>query len=537
MVNQTAWQALREHAATLKAPHLRDLFSADEQRFQRFSRRADSLLLDYSKQRVDPRSMELLAALADSSGLGDWIDKLFAGEHINLSEDRAAMHWRLREIDSQGRAVDGAIELEMRKMARIVAKLHAGQWRGVTGEPITDVVNVGVGGSDLGPLMACRALEDDAVADKNALALHFVSTMDGSQVSHLLRQLRPQTTLFIVSSKSFSTVDTLSNAATARTWLQRHLGDRAGLMACHLLAVSANEKAMQEWGIVRDNQLRLWDWVGGRYSVWSAIGLPIALRIGMQGFMAFLDGAQSMDRHFRSRPWQDNLPALLGLLGAWNHNILEIGTHAILPYDGRLKYLPAYLSQLEMESNGKCVTRDGKPVPERTCPVIWGDVGPNAQHAFYQLLHQGTQSVSCDFIAPVRRYHNDAHAGHAEDLGGQHQLALANCLAQSALLAFGKPAESGASSMYRSYHGNQPSSTLLLDELSPRSLGELIALYEHKVFVQSVLWQVNPFDQWGVEEGKRLATSVLSALNSGQSGDQPDASTAGLLAIIRGENR
>ena len=532
--NTAAWEQLRQPARRLDDNHLSELFAADSARFSSFHRRHAGLLLDFSKQRLDQPVLDQLCALADSADLGGWISKLFAGERVNVSEDRAAMHWRLRQFQADGaRSENEAVAEQLDNMAAIVDKLHAGQWRGVTGEPITDVVNIGVGGSDLGPLMACRALEDDASPDGLDIALHFVSTMDGSQVSHLLRQLRPHSTLFIISSKSFSTIDTLSNAATARTWLERHLGEHPALAACHFLGVSSNQQAMNDWGIAPHNQLLLWDWVGGRYSMWSAIGLPVALRIGMAGFIEMLRGAESMDQHFRSAAWADNLPALLGLIGVWNHNVLGIDTHAVLPYDGRLKYLPAYLSQLEMESNGKCVTREGEPVAEKTCPVIWGDVGPNAQHAFYQLLHQGTQSVSCDFIAPIRRYHNAAHNDASADLGRQHQLALANCLAQSRLLALGRAPEAGEQGKYRSYHGNQPSTTLLLDELSPSTLGSLIALYEHKVFVQSVLWQINPFDQWGVEEGKRLANSVHASLTGEQSDDSLDASTAGLLAAIR----
>lgn len=533
-IRERRWQDLREHAEQLSAQHLSGLFAEDPQRFERFHRRHEGLLLDFSKQRLDEAALNRLVALADALDLRGWVDRLFAGEIVNFSEQRAAMHWRLRSFSpGSSRASCHSVQAELDGMAAIVSKLHAGQWRGVTGEVITDVVNIGVGGSDLGPLMACRALEDDAVADGRSIALHFVSTMDGSQVSHLLRSLRPQTTLFIISSKSFSTLDTLSNAGTARSWLERHFGDSPALMACHFIGVSANKPAMDAWGISPTNQLRLWDWVGGRYSVWSAIGLPVALRIGMPGFLSFLRGAESMDRHFREAEWLQNLPVLLGLIGIWNHNILEIGTHAVLPYDGRLKYFPAYLSQLEMESNGKCVTREGEPVDENTCPVIWGDVGPNAQHAFYQLLHQGTRAVSSEFIAPIRRYHNETHSEAAGELARQHELALANCLAQSRLLALGRAPEIGEDDIYRRYHGNQPSTTLLLDELSPFTLGSLIALYEHKVFVQSVVWQINPFDQWGVEEGKRLATSVHAVLAGEQASDELDASTAGLVGAIR----
>ena len=376
----TVWQQLSEQAAALQAIHLAQMFADQPDRFSRLSRRAGPLLLDLSKQRLDAHTLELLARLADVRDLRGWINRLFAGEPINHTEQRAAMHWALRVPPQQSSPAQPQVQEQLERMSRLVERIHARQWRGVTGEVITDVVNIGVGGSDLGPMMVCRALDD--AADERAVRTHFVSSMDGSQVSGLLHQLRPHSTLFIISSKSFTTIDTLYNAGTARAWLQRSLGDDPAVVGCHFIGVSSATEKMGQWGIPRTNQLSLWDWVGGRFSLWSAIGLPIALRIGMKGFRELLAGAHQMDEHFRSAPWTDNVPVLMALTGVWNTNILGIHAHAVLPYDGRLKHLPAFLSQLEMESNGKSVTRDGEPVPTGTCPVLWGEVGPNAQHAF-----------------------------------------------------------------------------------------------------------------------------------------------------------
>lgn len=530
------WRQLIAHAEMLRSSHLAELFQARPDRFALLSRRAGPLLLDISKQRLTDETLSLLSALADARDLRGWIDRLFAGDAINHTEQRAAMHWALRMPEDAHSSVHSEVQQQLARMELIVDRLHACQWRGVTGEVITDVVNIGVGGSDLGPMMVCCALDD--AADERALRIHFVSSMDGSQVSHLLRQLRPHSTLFVISSKSFTTVDTLYNAGTAKAWLQRALGDDASVIRCHFVGVSAKPEKMSEWGIPADNQLCLWDWVGGRFSLWSAIGLPIALRIGMKGFRDLLAGAYRMDEHFRSAPWLENVPVLMALTGIWNTNCLGIHAHAVLPYDGRLKHLPAYLSQLEMESNGKSVTRDGDPVPTGTCPVLWGEVGPNAQHAFYQLLHQGTEPVTCDFIAPARRYHEERHDAATAELLAQHELALANCFAQSRLLAFGEAALPPGDQlpMHMRYHGNQPSTTLLLDELDPFSLGSLLAAYEHKVFAQAVIWQINPFDQWGVEMGKRIATETLSLIQ-GEAGVEMDSSTAGLIAEVAGRRR
>ncbi|MEH6499682.1 MAG: glucose-6-phosphate isomerase [Pseudoalteromonas distincta] len=538
---QAAWAELAVESDRLQSSHLAQLFDADPDRFRRFSASHGPLLLDYSKQRLDAPALQKLEALADASDLQGWIERLFSAEPINCTEQRAAMHWALRvpadtALHDPAPGVFSGVQAQLEKMAGMVRKLNNGQWRGMTGEVITDVVNIGVGGSDLGPLMVTRALNDSTLKGGKPLGVHFASSMDGSQLAQLLKFLRPQTTLFIVSSKSFTTVDTLYNANTARAWLERSLGAGVQLMHCHFVGVSSSVEKMKEWGVHTENQLEIWDWVGGRYSLWSCIGLPIALRIGMTGFQELLAGAHLMDNHFRSTPWQQNIPVLMALIGVWNTNCLGINAHAILPYDGRLEKLPAYLEQLEMESNGKSVTRDGEMVQTHTCPVLWGEVGPNAQHAFYQLLHQGTEVVTCDFIAPALRYHEAMHNGDSEELIRQHELALANCLAQSRLLALGEDALKGEGELpdYKRYRGNQPSSTLLLKELSPFSLGAMIAAYEHKVFAQSVIWGINPFDQWGVEMGKKIATETLGVIRNESEPEFPlDSSTLGLIDFIK----
>lgn len=524
--------------------HLNTLFAADEARFKRFSAEYDQIVFDFSKHRIDQQVLSQLVDLAHVQDLDGWIKRLFSCEQINYTEQRAAMHWALRLPKSSPTlpVVNQAVQAQLEQMYALVEKIHAGQCRGATGEVIQDVVNIGVGGSDLGPLMVTHALSDFKVKTAKPLDIHFVSTMDGSQLSGLLHQLRPETTLFIISSKSFGTIDTLSNAQTVRQWLEKALGNNEKILKNHFVGVSTKPDKMTEWGIAADKQLLLWDWVGGRYSLWSCIGLPIALTIGVEGFKQFLAGAYAIDQHFQTAPFEQNMPVLMGLLGAWNNNFLDIQTHAVLPYDGRLKYFAAYLQQLEMESNGKSIQRNGERVSSVTCPIVWGEVGPNAQHAFYQLLHQGTHSVSCDFIAPVKRYNANqfTYAESAEALVEQHHLALSNCLAQSRLLAFGNQAlaadELQGLPAYKQYEGNQPSSTILLKELNPYSLGMLIAMYEHKVFVQSVLWNINPFDQWGVEKGKEIANQLLPILNREQEDlSSFDASTQGLLKILLGK--
>lgn len=535
----TIWSQLARRAEQDKSVHLADLFAADQTRFERFSLTGAGMLADFSKQRLTDQSRDLLVKLADERQLRHWMDALFGGAEVNCTERRAAKHWCLREPEGKAPLVHQQLDA----MEGMVNRILKGHWRGVLGDAITDVVNVGVGGSDLGPLMAAFALQSSLPPDGlSRPKIHFASSMDGSQVSQVLQELNPRTTLFLVSSKSFTTVDTLHNARTARQWLARGLGldyDDPSLLRCHFIGISASPDKMSAWGIMPDNQLLFWDWVGGRYSLWSAIGMPIALTVGMEGFKEMLAGAHEMDQHCRTAPWKDNMPVMLALVDVWNINFLDIRARAVLPYDGRLKHLPAYLEQLEMESNGKSVSRSGEPLEYDTCPVIWGEVGPNAQHAFFQLLHQGTQAVACEFLMTARRYTEAHHSESVSELDAQHGLSNANCLAQSRLLALGEQALDPELALpaYKRYHGNQPSTTLVLDELSPRVLGALLAMYEHKVFVQAVIWGINPFDQWGVEMGKVIATDMLAVLADPDSGSDLDASSQALARYIAGKQK
>lgn len=541
----TPQQKLEQLMEQHKTVHLTELFDKEQDRFAKYCVGCEDLVFDFSKQRINQPILDALVELAESKQLNKWIDTLFSQNKINYTEQREAMHWALRlPADNQAYPeLAKQVSDQLERMYQLVNKIHEGQYRGATGEVIQDVVNIGVGGSDLGPLMVSHALSDFKVKTAKPLNIRFVSTMDGSQLSDILHQLRPETTLFIVSSKSFSTIDTLSNAHTARKWLEKALGRENSILKSHFIGVSTKPDKMTEWGIHPDNQFLLWDWVGGRYSLWSCIGLPIALTIGVEGFKAFLAGAHGIDEHFRTTEFHQNIPVLMGLMGIWNTNYLNLKTHAVLPYDGRLKYFTSYLQQLEMESNGKSTQRNGQKVENTTCPIVWGEVGPNAQHAFYQLLHQGTQKVSCDFIAPMHRYNANhfTYVENADALIDQHLLALSNCLAQSRLLAFGNDAlkvdQREQLPAYKQYDGNQPSTTMLLKELSPRTMGKLIALYEHKVFVQSVIWDINPFDQWGVEKGKEIANDLLPILN-GESSDLShlDDSTQGLIQFLLGKS-
>ena len=533
--NWAQLQQLAEQPWSLAA-----LFAQDETRTQRFSAQQGALYMDYSKQCIDDTVRASLIDLAKTCQLSARIDELMQGAMVNTSEERAALHTALRlpatatlQVGKQNVVAD--VHHSLMQVERLSQRIRQGTWRGFSGKAITDVVNIGVGGSDLGPLMAATALDEWADTE---IVVHFVSNMDGSQLDNLLKRLDAETTLFIISSKSFGTVDTLSNAKTALSWLLAtatlYAGTQESVLRRHFIGISANSAKMSAWGIHPEHQLQLWDWVGGRFSLWSAIGLAIAVRIGMTQFRELLAGAHSMDVHFANADFANNLPVLLGLLAVWNSTFLHIHAHTVLPYDGRLGYLPSYLTQLEMESNGKSVTHDGKQVDYDTCPILWGEVGSNAQHAFYQLLHQGTQHVSCDFIACVRHYSDEVQNA---SLQYQHELSLANCLAQSRVLAFGNAAiaETDAAceaDKYKHYRGNQPSTTLLIDELTPHSLGALIALYEHKVYVMASIWDINPFDQWGVEMGKQMAETVYHELQK-DSSSAFDTSTNQLLAHIR----
>ena len=531
-----AWAALSHARDRLAKTHLRDLFGADPERFGRFSRQTNGLLLDFSKQRLDTETLDALVALAESTDVPGWRQRLFAGEKINVSEERAVLHPALRHLDDTAfpsSQVD--VMPQVRKvrlqMAAIVEQLRSGHWKGYTGETIRHVVNIGIGGSDLGPKMATRALSAFA---HPGLHVHYVSNLDGAHLAPLLETLDPRTTLFIIASKTFTTQETMINAASARNWMLAHTGSEAAL-AKHFIAVSAHPERAAEFGIPPAQVLPMWDWVGGRYSLWSAVGVPLAISIGMSGFERLLAGAQAMDRHFCDTPLRDNLPVLLALLGIWNTNFLGANTSAIVPYNESLRHLPGYLQQLEMESNGKTVNRDGQPLSCPANPIVWGEIGANGQHAFFQLLHQGGWLVPCDFIATALSDY---------PLPGHQAPLLANCFAQSAALAFGKTEGEARSELdaaglstaqrdallpHKVFAGNQPSTTLLLPRLDPYHLGLLLALYEHKVFVQGVIWGINSFDQWGVELGKQLASRVLPVLNGDAEKDTLDASTRGLI--------
>ncbi|MDO4441525.1 MAG: glucose-6-phosphate isomerase [Moraxella sp.] len=543
-MNTPTWHALDTLA---KNPlDLNTLFKSDPTRGEKFTATACDIYMDFSKQAINDEILANLLKLANEYNLSHKINDLLTGQKVNDTENRPALHTALRLPKGETLMVDGVdvgeqVQASLDKCEMIVGRIRSKVWRGYSGKAIADVVNIGVGGSDLGPVMATLALEEwasDEWADTD-ISVHFVSNMDGTQLDTLLKTLNPETTVFIISSKSFGTADTLANAKTALAWLLSAHDNRQSILRRHFIGVSTRPDKMTAWGIHSDNQLLLWDWVGGRFSMWSAIGLAIAIKIGMSGFRELLSGANAMDRHFATAEFGQNLPVLLGLIGVWNATFLGINAHSVLPYDGRLKFFPDYLTQLEMESNGKSVRRDGQKVGYATCPILWGDIGSNAQHAFYQLLHQGTQKVSCDFIAPIRRYDNAQT--HDKFLEHQHKLSLANCLAQSQVLAFGNNAlpdelknSNDEFSQFKQYRGNQPSTTLLLTALSPKTLGSLIALYEHKVYVMSVIWGINPFDQWGVEVGKVMADSVFGVLNGGVG--EFDSSTDNLLKVIGGKN-
>ena len=534
------WKELVNHYYDLSEINAYQLLE-DENRNQALFCRFDQLTIDFSKQKLNQDSLSKLFNLANSVNLKQKIVDLISGVKVNTTEKRAALHTALRlpnhkELVVEGNDVNLSVQSQLLKMEQIVDRLTSGQWRGYSGKPIKDVVNLGVGGSDLGPLLACDALDEFTPRQENPVKVHFASTMDGSQISSLFESLNPETTLFIVVSKSFTTIDTLSNAETAKHWILDGCDDEALVVNQHFIGVSSKKDKMSQWGIKEQHQLELWDWVGGRFSLWSSVGVSIAVKLGMQHFRALLDGAHQMDKHFLDAKFSENLPVLLGLVGVWNVNFRNINAQAILPYDARLGFFPDYLTQLEMESNGKSVTHDGETVNYDTCPVLWGEVGPNAQHAFYQLLHQGTQKVNCDFIAPIRRF-GDSSGEHGKLLKEQHLLTLANCFAQSRALMIGSNFSSNTEeNAHRFYPGDQPSTTILLKELTPYSLGQLIALYEHKVFVMAAIWGVNPFDQWGVELGKVMATDTLSALSNDTQALNFDQSTNQLISLIN-QNR
>jgi len=539
-----AWQALLAHRPAINETTIVDLFATDPNRLQRFSAAGAGLYLDYSKNRVTPDIFNHLIKLAEAAGLQQAIEDMFNGATINHTEGRQVLHTALRSADTTPLLVGSNdirqdIHAAQDKIQEFVDKVHSGQWQGYSGKAITDIVSIGIGGSYLGPRVVVEALRPYWV---NSLRSHFVSNVDGADLANVLESLNPETTLFIVQSKSFKTQETLTNALSAKGWYLRHGGDSEKI-ASHFVAVSSNVGLATEFGIEADNIFPMWDWVGGRYSLWSAIGLPIALQIGMPAFRELLKGAGDLDQHFRTTPFADNLPVIMGMLGIWYHNILGAHSHVILPYDQGLENLPAHLQQVDMESNGKSINREGLEVDYHTSPIIWGGAGTNGQHAYHQLLHQGTRWTPADFILPLRSHHQ---------IGEHHAMLTSNCLAQSQALMCGKslaqakaellqagmtPAQAEELAPHKVIPGNRPSNTLLMDEVNPATLGALIALYEQKVFVQGVIWNLNSFDQWGVELGKQLSDSILPLLrDKGADTSRVDASTADLVARFRTAN-
>ncbi len=540
LIRSAAWQALSSHHDDIRKRTMREMFGADADRFDKFSLRLDGLLFDYSKNLITEKTLALLTDLAQQSKLKDWIGRQFSGEKINTSEARAVLHTALRSPRDRTVLVDGKniipdVHRVLDHMRRFTEAVRSGAVLGHTGKKIRHIVNIGIGGSALGPLMACEALKPYGSAD---LTAHFVSNVDASDIAETLKKLDPETTLFIISSKTFTTQETLSNARTARTWLVEHLGSEEAV-AKHFAAVSTNLVETSNFGINPKNVFEFWDWVGGRYSLWSAIGLPIALYIGMENFERLLAGAHAMDEHFRTAPLEKNMPVILGMLGIWYGNFFGVGSYAILPYDQYLHCFPAYLQQLEMESNGKRVDRAGDEVDYDTHFTVWGEPGTNGQHSFYQLIHQGTRMVPADFLAPL--------ASH-NPIGEHHAMLLSNCFAQTEALMLGKTeAEARAELVaqglsgealeallpYKVFPGNRPTNTLLFEKLDPYTLGMLVALYEHKIFVQGVVWNINSFDQWGVEFGKQLANKLLPELCSKETVTSHDSSTNNLINLYR----
>ena len=545
LTESKAWQALQRHAEEMADVQLRQLFADDPKRFDKLSLRLDDLLFDFSKNRVTDQTMRLLLDLAEQSRLRHWIQQMWLGARLNGTEGRAVLHVALRNRSGRPIEVDGedvmpgvlAVLAHMREFSDAV---RSGAWRGHTGKQITDLVNIGIGGSDLGPVMVTEALRPYW---QEGLRAHFVSNVDGTHLAETLKRVDPETTLFCVASKTFTTQETMTNARSARAWLLEHLDDEAAI-AKHFVALSTNTAGVTEFGIDAKNMFEFWDWVGGRYSLWSAIGLPIAVVIGMDNFEALLQGGHDVDEHFRSAHFEHNIPVIMGLLGVWNHNFLGAETHAILPYDQYLHRFAAYFQQGDMESNGKQVTRGGERIDDySTGPVIWGEPGTNGQHAFYQLIHQGTRLIPCDFLAPVHS-HNP--------LGQHHDILLANYFAQPEALMKGKSEAEARAELERAgksgeelerllphkvFPGNRPTSSFLFDRLTPRTLGRLIALYEHKIFVQGIVWDIYSYDQWGVELGKQLAKAILPELDGAAPVSAHDSSTNGLINHFKQRRR
>lgn len=535
-----SWKALQRHYSKIKDKHLRELFAEDPERFKKFSVHFNDFLLDYSKNRVTDKTMELLFKLAEDVKLKTWINKMFKGEKINFTENRAVLHTALRNRSNQPVYVDGAdvmpkVNDVLQHMKEFSGQVRSGEWKGYTGKEITDVVNIGIGGSDLGPVMVTEALKPYG---KEGLSVHFVSNVDATHIAETLKIVNPETTLFIISSKTFTTQETLANANTAKKWfLEKSKSEQA--IAKHFIAISTNGVEVQRFGIDIKNMFEFWDWVGGRYSLWSAIGLSIAIFIGFENFEQLLTGAYEMDEHFKTASFDKNLPVIMALLGVWYNNFFDADTYAILPYDQYLHRFPAYLQQGDMESNGKRIDKQGAEVEYSTGPVIWGEPGTNGQHAFYQLIHQGTKLIPADFIAPIESQN---------PIGEHHKMLLSNFFAQTEALMKGKNEKEAREELKRAglsgkdlktllphkiFPGNKPTNSILIKKLTPKNLGSLIAMYEHKIFTQGVIWNINSFDQWGVELGKQLAKAILPELDKNAPLSKHDSSTSGLIQYYR----
>jgi len=555
LTSSPAWKALQAHFAGVGGLHLRDLFAKDPKRFDGFHATFNpgdgDILLDYSKNRVTGETMKLLFDLARQADVTGWAKRTFAGEKINITEDRAVLHVALRNrsnpptpIMVDGKDVMPEVNRVLEQMFAFADSVRDGRWTGYTGKRITDVVNIGIGGSDLGPVMACEALKPYSKRD---LRMHFVSNIDGTHVAETVRQLNPETALFIVASKTFTTQETITNATSCRDWFLKAAKDKSHV-AKHFVALSTNAKEVSAFGIDVKNMFEFWDWVGGRYSLWSAIGLPIVLSIGPENFRELLAGGHAMDRHFVSAAPEKNLPMILGLLGIWYNNFFgeqSAQTQAILPYDQYMHRFAAYFQQGDMESNGKFIRRDGQRVDYSTGPIIWGEPGTNGQHAFYQLIHQGTKLIPCDFLMPVRT-HNPMGSGASD----HHKILLSNFFAQTEALAFGKTAAQVRAELekggmkgaalealvpHKVFEGNRPTNSIMFGKLTPRTLGALIAMYEHKIFTQGIVWNINSFDQWGVELGKQLAKAILPELLAPGAVTTHDSSTNGLINWAKGQ--
>ncbi len=536
LTDRASWKALEAHFAQIKDVHMRDMFEQDKDRFKKFSTQMDDILLDFSKNRIDDETFSLLCDLARDIDVQKWRDDMFSGEPINISEFRPVLHTALRNRSNTPVYVDG--ENVMPRINRVLAQIRyftervrGGHLRGYSGQLITDVVNIGIGGSDLGPHVVCDSMKPFAQRGMN---VHFVSNVDPTHLTEILKFVEPESTLFIVSSKTFGTQETMLNAQSARQWFVEVTGNEKAVSR-HFVAVTANKKAAAAFGILEENMFEFWDWVGGRYSLWSAIGLPIALYLGMERFEELLEGAHAMDMHFRSAPIEKNMPIILALLGVWYNNFFDAQSHAVMAYNQYLRRLPAFLQQLDMESNGKTIDRAGKRVDYLTGPIIWGETGSNCQHAFFQLLHQGTKPVPADFLIPARS---------KNPLGEQHCVLLANYFAQTRALMKGKTEAEARAELeaagtseevikavlpHKIFEGNKPTNSIIFESLDPRTLGALLAMYEHKVFVQGVIWDINSFDQWGVEYGKQLASDIQEELRNREQTSMYDDSTNNLI--------